>query len=133
MWQGDRFLSIMQSLILHPDLDRRTLRMLQEHFWHVFFIPGNHELWVKGPPERHHGAEDSVAKLGKVLALCRSMGVQVRTPRGSMGVQVRTPRVESCIEDRHIHGLVFARFMDSNDENCHHRFLSSGGPSGPGP
>ena len=51
---------------------------LKPFFWQVFFIPGNHELWVKGPPERHGGAEDSVEKLDRVLSLCRSIGIQVR-------------------------------------------------------
>jgi len=55
-----------------------TLRLLKEKFWKVFFVPGNHEAWVRGDPERHDGATDSVAKLQRVLQLCTSLGVCVR-------------------------------------------------------
>ncbi len=47
------------------------LRLLQERFAHVFFVPGNHELWVmKG--ERGH----SLDKFHTILDLCARLGVR---------------------------------------------------------
>eukprot|EP00887_Chlorella_sp_A99_P001860 scaffold19.g1860.t1 len=47
---------------------------------HVFFTPGNHELWVRGGRDRAAGLHDSLAKLHAVLELCGRLGVHA-TPR----------------------------------------------------
>eukprot|EP00884_Botryococcus_braunii_P013820 jgi/Botrbrau1/22439/Bobra.0091s0041.1 len=70
-------------LILAGDVsdDLRLLRTTLEHltaaFASVCFIPGNHELWVRGldVPERNGGARNSVEKLAAVIAMCRDLGV----------------------------------------------------------
>ncbi|KAF6257221.1 hypothetical protein COO60DRAFT_31162 [Scenedesmus sp. NREL 46B-D3] len=59
---------------------RATLEALTSKFSAVAFVPGNHELWVKGASEqatalRNGGATDSVAKLHRVLRLCKELGV----------------------------------------------------------
>ena len=48
----------------------QVLRGVREKFAHVFFVPGNHELWV-----RRGESGDSVARFEKVLRLCADLGV----------------------------------------------------------
>ncbi|KAI9087875.1 hypothetical protein K1719_030205 [Acacia pycnantha] len=50
-----------------------TLSLLKERFQHVFFVPGNHDLWC-----RHEGENyvDSLEKLNKLLDACKSLGVE---------------------------------------------------------
>jgi hypothetical protein len=50
---------------------RQVLGLLREKFARVFFVPGNHELWV-----RRREAPDSLAKLRLVQALCAELGVE---------------------------------------------------------
>lgn len=62
------------------DMDRlrTSFELLRQRFRHVFFVPGNHELWVmKGEKG------NSVDKFHTVLSVCREMGVQ--TDVGSVG------------------------------------------------
>ncbi|HZI20301.1 MAG TPA: metallophosphoesterase [Pyrinomonadaceae bacterium] len=49
-----------------------TLKMLSARFRHVCYLPGNHELWVRGE------AADSVEKFRQVLGLCRRLGVHTQ-------------------------------------------------------
>lgn len=56
---------------------RDTLEMLASRFREVFFVPGNHELWVRGEPR------DSVDKFRAVLRVCDQAGV--RTAPGRVG------------------------------------------------
>jgi predicted phosphodiesterase len=52
-----------------------TLRKLRSRFGQVFYVPGNHELWV-------HGEEyDSVEKFRQVLHLCDEIGIHTRPAR----------------------------------------------------
>ena len=46
-----------------------TLRKLRSQFGQVFYVPGNHELWVR---DREY---DSVEKFRRVLHLCEEIGV----------------------------------------------------------
>ncbi|GAX78946.1 hypothetical protein CEUSTIGMA_g6386.t1 [Chlamydomonas eustigma] len=79
---GCEFIHTQRVLLVAGDVSdclstlRMTLSLLQKCFWKVFFIPGNHELWVKGAPDRSDGAVNSVEKLKKVLDLCSSLGVE---------------------------------------------------------
>jgi Calcineurin-like phosphoesterase len=52
-----------------------TLSLLRQKFSHLFYVPGNHELWVR--QEACH----SVDKLHKVIELCDRLGVQTRPGR----------------------------------------------------
>lgn len=54
-----------------------TLALLRRKFAEVFYMPGNHELWVRG--EGH----DSLEKLRRLIALCDRLGV--RTGPGKAG------------------------------------------------
>ncbi len=64
------------ALILAGDVShdlgvvRRTLELFLERFRDVFFVPGNHELWVRQGMHEH-----SVQKFFEVLRLCDSLGV----------------------------------------------------------
>lgn len=52
-----------------------TLVLLLDRFRAVFFVPGNHELWVRG--ERG----DSVVKFDRVMNLCQRLGVHTQIQR----------------------------------------------------
>ncbi len=54
----------------------KTLLLLKQRFAHVFFVPGNHDLWIRRDPVRH-----SVEKFYKVLNLCAACGVLYRPRR----------------------------------------------------
>ncbi|CAK9219725.1 unnamed protein product [Sphagnum troendelagicum] len=49
-----------------------TMSILKEKFQHVFFVPGNHDLWCKSSEDSHL---DSVSKLGVLNDVCTSIGV----------------------------------------------------------
>src|SRR5262245_56574657 len=52
-----------------------TLRKLRSQFGKVFYVPGNHELWVRG------GECDSVEKFRQVLHLCDKIGIYTQPGR----------------------------------------------------
>ncbi|HEX6750377.1 MAG TPA: metallophosphoesterase [Longimicrobium sp.] len=52
-----------------------VLGSLRARFAEVFFVPGNHELWVRGDPR------DSVEKFHAVLDACRTIGVRTAPAR----------------------------------------------------
>jgi predicted phosphodiesterase len=54
---------------------RETLELLAGRFREVFFVPGNHELWVRGE-ER-----DSMDKFQSVLRICAQAGVRTSPAR----------------------------------------------------
>ena len=78
---------------------RNTLRVLQSKFAHVFYVPGNHDLWLRtglkswkvaplsplSPPPPP--PDDSLAKLDQILALCADLGVHT-SPRRLRGVWI---------------------------------------------
>jgi len=52
-----------------------TLGTLRERFARVFYVPGNHDLWVRNQPG------DSLEKFHRVLSLCHALGVETRPAR----------------------------------------------------
>lgn len=64
-------------LILAGDVSNRTERMvetlgtLRRKFARVFFVPGNHDLWV-----RSQGQNDSLDKFYDVMDLCKQLDVE---------------------------------------------------------
>jgi Calcineurin-like phosphoesterase len=52
-----------------------TLRKLRSQFGQVFYVPGNHELWVRKEDY------DSVEKFRQVLRLCDEVGINTRPGR----------------------------------------------------
>jgi predicted phosphodiesterase len=54
---------------------RDTLEWLAARFAEVFFVPGNHELWVRGEPR------DSMEKFRSVLRVCDQAGVRTEPAR----------------------------------------------------
>lgn len=59
---------------ISDDLEKlgRAFELLRATFGEVFFVPGNHELWV-----RRGECRDSLGKFDAVLELARSQGVRV--------------------------------------------------------
>ena len=53
-----------------PDQLKTCLAHLRAKFRFVFFVPGNHDLWV-----RRKGCVDSIAKFWRILDLCQSLNV----------------------------------------------------------
>ncbi|HEX7331909.1 MAG TPA: metallophosphoesterase [Pyrinomonadaceae bacterium] len=53
----------------------RTLVLLRSRFARVFYVTGNHELWVR--MDNCH----SVEKLNRILALCDNLGVETKPAR----------------------------------------------------
>ncbi|HEU4560414.1 MAG TPA: metallophosphoesterase [Longimicrobium sp.] len=54
---------------------RDVLSLLRERFAQVFFVPGNHELWVRGD------SRDSLEKFQAVLDTCRAADVRTAPAR----------------------------------------------------
>ena len=54
---------------------RATLGLLRSKFQRVFYMPGNHELWVRTE------AQDSIEKFNQVLDLCDELDVETRPAR----------------------------------------------------
>ncbi|CAN1846316.1 [Acyl-carrier-protein] phosphodiesterase PptH, partial [Linum perenne] len=52
-----------------------TMALLKEKFEHVFFVPGNHDLWCRKEGEDYL---DSLEKLNKLLGACRGLGVETQ-------------------------------------------------------
>ncbi|MCO5547058.1 hypothetical protein L7F22_000499 [Adiantum nelumboides] len=61
-----------------------TMTLLKDRFKHVFFVPGNHDLWCREvePNEMH-----SLEKLLKILKVCHSLGIETG-PRVVKGVGI---------------------------------------------
>lgn len=57
-----------------PELLGRALAACRRKFAHVVFVPGNHEMWVKGPVPRM----DSPAKWQLIRQLCSDEGITLR-------------------------------------------------------
>jgi hypothetical protein len=51
------------------EIIRDTLQLLRSRFRHIFYTPGNHELWVR------FDDFDSIEKLKRILAMCDGLGV----------------------------------------------------------
>ncbi|KAK9278509.1 hypothetical protein L1049_028076 [Liquidambar formosana] len=49
-----------------------TMSLLKDRFEHVFYVPGNHDLWCRREGEDNL---DSLEKLNKLLDACRRLGV----------------------------------------------------------
>lgn len=81
---GSRYLrdTLLLAGDVSHDLDKfaQALRCLREKFAHVFFVPGNHDLWL-----RRGDADDSTAKFRKVLRLCSELGVATSPAKVASG------------------------------------------------
>lgn len=49
-----------------------TMSFLKDRFRHVFYVPGNHDLWCR---REKHSYLDSLEKLEKLLEECQKLGV----------------------------------------------------------
>lgn len=50
-----------------------TMSLLKEKFDHVFYVPGNHDLWCRREGQNYF---DSLEKLNKLLDACKRIGVE---------------------------------------------------------
>jgi hypothetical protein len=55
-----------------------TLAVLRERFSKVFYVPGNHELWV-----RAETSDDSIEKFERIIELCDGLGVHTMPARAA--------------------------------------------------
>ncbi len=80
--RGHRDDALLLAGDVSDSLDRlaRTLEGLRERFAEVFFVPGNHEAWLRGG-----GFTDSQAKLDRIEALCGELGVRTQPARLGSG------------------------------------------------
>lgn len=60
------------------DLFRETFELFVSVFAHVFWCPGNHDLYLTRDDRKR---EDSLAKLERLFALCAQIGVHTRPAR----------------------------------------------------
>ncbi len=56
----------------HFDLLRRTLLQLRKKFAHVFFVPGNHDLWI-----RDERWQNSIEKFNAIVDFCQQNQIDV--------------------------------------------------------
>jgi len=74
------------ALILAGDVSdslatlREALACLRSKFAQVFFVPGNHELWV-----RRKECPDSIAKFWRIVQLCDELGIHTRPAKVGEG------------------------------------------------
>ncbi|KAL3512964.1 hypothetical protein ACH5RR_025681 [Cinchona calisaya] len=52
-----------------------TMSLLKDTFEHVFYVPGNHDLWCR---HDDHSCFDSLQKLEKLLDACQRIGVETK-------------------------------------------------------
>jgi len=70
---SDDALLVAGDISDNPEQFEQTLIELRKRFSKVFFVPGNHDLWV-----RRKECPDSLAKFEMVMNLCRQNGIQTR-------------------------------------------------------
>lgn len=68
----DDILIVAGDIASRIDIIAQTLALLQEKFRQVFFVPGNHELWLS------RGQSDSLDKFSLIMGLCDKLGVHIR-------------------------------------------------------
>jgi len=72
------------AIILAGDLTHdmkkleEVLCMFVSKFRYVFYVPGNHELWVSKTAEGGILYQDSIEKFHKILAMCERIGVHTK-------------------------------------------------------
>ncbi|ESO93144.1 hypothetical protein LOTGIDRAFT_162173 [Lottia gigantea] len=59
---------------------KETFQQLKKMFYKVFYVTGNHELWIKRPEE----CKNSIVKFHEILKLCDSMGILTKAEKIQM-------------------------------------------------
>eukprot|EP00249_Psilotum_nudum_P005849 c19277_g2_i4 orf=64-945(-) len=81
---------IQDTLIVAGDVAEKletfvtTMTILRNRFQHVFFVPGNHDLWCRHDEYKHI---DSLKKLESLLSTCDLLGVETK-PRIVNGIGI---------------------------------------------
>lgn len=95
-----------------------TMSLLKDRFQHVFYVPGNHDLWCRREVEDDLG---SLEKLNNLLDACRQLGVETNPMAiGGLGIiplfswyhesfdrekditSIRIPSLEMACKDFHV-------------------------------
>jgi Icc-related predicted phosphoesterase len=73
-------LLVAGDICASPSILKETLELLAATFSRVFYVPGNHDLWIKSKVGLHIRKEPvhSIERLEEVLALCAQLGVSTR-------------------------------------------------------
>ncbi|KAG8368682.1 hypothetical protein BUALT_Bualt15G0071100 [Buddleja alternifolia] len=81
-----------------------TMSLLKNKFQHVFFVPGNHDLWLRREKSDYL---DSLDKLDKLLEACQRLGVETKpSVVGGLGlIPLYSWYHESFDEERDITGI----------------------------
>jgi len=61
---------------------KTTLSVLRSKFGELFFVPGNHELWI-----RKNQFDDSIKKFHKIQETCKTIGVKIGPQKIGIGDQ----------------------------------------------
>eukprot|EP00898_Chlorokybus_atmophyticus_P002574 jgi/Chlat1/3317/Chrsp22S03413 len=69
---------LVYTALVHANPKQLTLGLFAERFKHVFFVAGNHDLWVRKPAPQ---PRDSVSKLRAIDEICERLGVLIRPTR----------------------------------------------------
>ncbi|KAL5725444.1 hypothetical protein ACHQM5_008586 [Ranunculus cassubicifolius] len=125
-----------------------TMSILMDKFHHVFYVPGNHDLWCRSNGEKTMYL-DSIDKLNELLIACRKIGVKT-SPDIIHGVgiiplfswyhqsfdkekditSIRIPSLEMACKDFHAckwpgelssRDLSLALYFDAMNENIYHQ------------
>ncbi|XP_070541582.1 uncharacterized protein [Ptychodera flava] len=67
---------------------KSTLLMLKKKFDTVFYVPGNHELWVRKESQRasaNTGSMDSIKKFNEIITMCEVIDVYTKPKRMTTG------------------------------------------------
>ncbi len=69
----DDVLLVPGDISHNGDLLQQTLSCMRPKFAEIFFMPGNHDLWI-----RRQDYRDSLAKLQALVQLCRSLDIHMK-------------------------------------------------------
>ncbi len=74
-WDFSEDICLLAGDVSHDfALLRSTLTRLRKKFARLFFVPGNHDLWI-----RNESWDDSLHKFKAILQFCRENGIDVQT------------------------------------------------------
>ncbi|KAK6174474.1 hypothetical protein SNE40_017744 [Patella caerulea] len=71
---GEDVLILAGDVTDFMSLLKETLQHLSKTFYKVFYVSGNHELWIRRPEE----FADSIVKFHEIISLCDSIGICTR-------------------------------------------------------
>ncbi|KAI8102062.1 hypothetical protein M9434_007121 [Picochlorum sp. BPE23] len=83
--EEERVLIVAGDVSDDLDIFRTTFEHLVSAYHHVFFVTGNHELWVRKKDRTRY---DSLGKLREIVRICDDLGVKTRPTKVSEQVWI---------------------------------------------